>query len=197
VIRAILQEFQAKSWPARALAVPALLRAVGGEDGQPPPLVTTMPINRVDVLFGLLGMAAAVDPDAIGQFRLGPNELAFENGSNLIWNQAAVQALLDRWQRPPSEAAENATVQVFNGTEVAGLARNVSLDLEQAGFTLLVADNAPALVERTTIYNAAAAPATARRLARTLNAQLVDSPPPGGLVSEATLVVLLGPDAAP
>lgn len=196
VIRAILKEFQGKSWIGKAFAVPALLRAVGGEEGARP-VVTTMPINRPDVLLGLLSLAGSVDPDALGQFRLGPDELAFENGSNLVWDEAAVQGVLDRWQRPPSEAAEAATVQVLNGTDVAGLARQVTLDLEQAGFTILVPGNAPALVERTTVYNPRAKPATARRLARVLDAMVVDGPPPEGVVSEADLVVVLGPDAAP
>jgi hypothetical protein len=196
VIRAILKEFQARGWAGRALAVPALLRAVGGEEGAPP-VVTTLPIDRIDVLLGLIGLAGGVDPDAIGQFRLGPNELAYENGSNLVWDAAAVQVVLDAWQRPPSEAAEAATVQVLNGTEVAGLARQVTLDLEAAGFRILVPGNAPALVERTVIYNPNGKPATARRLAQALDGEVVDGPPPDGVYSEADLVVLLGPDAAP
>jgi LCP family protein required for cell wall assembly len=195
VIRAILGEFQSKGWLGRAVAVPALLRAVGGEEGASP-VVTTMPINRLDVLLGLISLAGSVDPDAIGQFRLGPNQLAFENGSNLIWDQAAVQAVLDQWQRPPSEAAENATVQVLNATEVAGLARSVTLDLEQSGFQILPPGNAPPLVERTTVYDRSGNPATARRLARLLDAQLATHLPEG-VVSEADIVVLLGPDAAP
>lgn len=196
VIRAILKEFQAKGWLARAVAVPALLRAVGGEEGARP-VVTTMPIDRIDVLLGLISLAGSVEPDAIGQFRLGPNELQAENGSNLIWDPGAVQALLDQWVRPPSEAAEAATVQVFNGTEVSGLARSVTLDLEQAGFTILLPANAPALIERTTIFNPGGKPATARRLARTLGGTVVDGAPPEGIFSEADIVVVLGPDAAP
>ena len=196
VIRAILREFQARGWVGRALAVPGLLGAVGGEAGARP-VVTTMPINRLDVLLGLIGLAGTVDPDAIGQFRLGPNELAFENGTNLIWEPALVQALLDQWQRPPSEAAEDATVQVFNGTAVAGLARSVSLDLEQAGFRVLVPDNAPLVAERTTIYSPVGNPATTRRLARTLAAEVVNGPPPEGILSDAQIVVVLGANAAP
>jgi LCP family protein required for cell wall assembly len=196
VIRAILKEFQAKGWFGQTVAVPALLRAVGGEGGVRP-VVTTMPIDRPDVLLGLLSLAGSVDPDALGQFRLGPDQLAYENGSNLVWDPAAVQGVLDQWQRPPSEAAEAATVQVLNGTEVAGLARQVTLDLEQAGFTILVPGNAPALVERTTVYSPNGKRATARRLARVLNAVVVDGPPPDGIASEADLIVVLGPDAGP
>jgi LCP family protein required for cell wall assembly len=195
VVRAILHEFQAKGWLGRAVALPGMLRAVGGEQGARP-VVTTMPIDRIDVLLGLMGLAAAVDPDAMGQFRLGPNELAYENGSNLVWDGPAVQAMLDQWQRPPSEAAEDATVQVLNGTETAGLARRVALDLEQAGFKILVPDNAPGLYERTVVYDRTGNPATSRRLARTLGAEVVSGAPPDGILSEADIVVVLGADAA-
>jgi LCP family protein required for cell wall assembly len=195
VVRAILTEFQSKGWLGRALAMPGLLRAIGGEEGARP-IVTTMPIDRIDVLFGLLGLAGSVNPDSMGQFRLGPDELAYEEGSNLVWDEAAVQALVDKWQRPPSEAAENATVQVFNGTETTGLARGVALDLEQAGFRVLVPDNAPALYERTTVYDRTGNPATSRRVARTLGAEVVSGAPPDGIFSEADIVVVLGANAA-
>jgi hypothetical protein len=108
-----------------------------------------------------------------------------------------VQALLDQWQRPPSEAAENARVQVFNGTDLAGLARTVTLDLEQDGFVILPPGNAPDLVERTVIYNPNGKPATARRLAALLDGEVVNGPPPEGVYSEGDIVVILGPNAAP
>jgi len=87
-------------------------------------------------------------------------------------------------------------VQVFNGTEVAGLARQVSLEVERAGFRVLPPDNAPAPVDRTRVYDQGGAPATARRLARTLGAELVRGAPPD-VFSEAQIVVVLGPDARP
>lgn len=195
VVRAILQEFKAKGPAGQALALPAMLRAVGAEDGGARPVVTTMPIDRLDVLLGLMGLAGGLDPDALGQFRLGPEQLAYESGSNLVFDPPAVQALLDRWQRPPSEAAEDATVQVFNGTGVVGLARQVSLDVEGAGFRVLPPGNAPAPADRTRVYDQGGAPATSRRLARTLRAELVGGPPPE-IVSEAEIVVVLGPEAA-
>ncbi|HMQ35070.1 MAG TPA: LCP family protein [Chloroflexaceae bacterium] len=196
VVRAILQEFRARGPAGQALLLPSLLRAVAGEEGGAPPVVTTMPIDRPDVLLGLMGLAAGLDPEALGQFRLGPEQLAYESGSNLVFEPQAVQALLDQWQRPPSEAAEDATVQVFNGTDVAGLARQVTLDVEGAGFRVLPPANAPAPTDRTRVYDQGGAPATARRLARTLGAELVRGAPPG-VASEATIVVVLGPEARP
>lgn len=198
VIRAILSEFQARNPIGQALALPALLRGVAGENGAPPPVLTTMPIDRLDVLLGLLSLAGGLDPDTMGQLRLSPEEVAVtEIGSNLIWDPAGVQAMVDRWMTRPSEAAENATVQVLNGTAVPGLARTVSLELERANFRILVPDNAPTTDSaRTIVYDTANKPLTSRRLARTLNAELVSGPPPEGVLSAADIVVVLGADAA-
>jgi LCP family protein required for cell wall assembly len=196
VLRAILHEFQAKSWPAQVAAVPALLGSVAGEDGAPPPVLTTMPIDRIDVMLGLMGLAGGLDPDSIGQLRISPEVVGLtENGSNLIWDAEDLQALLDTFAAPPSEANEEATVQVLNGTEQAGLARTVSLDLETAGFRIIVPDNAPATdYPRTTVYDVSGKPATSRRLASTLGAELGQGAPPG-VLSQADIVVILGADA--
>lgn len=196
VVRAVLEEVRSRGWAGRVLVLPDLLRALSGHEGATPPVVTTLPVDRLDVLLSLMILAGGLDPETLGQYQLGPEQIQYENGSNLVFEPAAVQAVLDRWQSPPSEAAERAVVQVFNGTDVPGLARSVSLDLERAGFTVLVPDNAPFMAERTVVYNPSDNPATSRRVARTLGAELVNGPPPAGLASEAQVVVVLGPDAA-
>ncbi|NTV64644.1 MAG: LCP family protein [Oscillochloris sp.] len=196
VLRAILHEFQAKSWPGRISAVPALLGAVAGSDGTAPPVLTTMPIDRLDVLLGLLSLAGGLEPEAIGQLRISPDVVGMtEDGSNLIWDPADIQSLLDTFASPPSESREGATIQVFNGTATSGLARTVSLELESAGFRLLVPDNAPeGSYPRTMVYDVAGKPATSRRLAKTLKAELVSGAVPG-VLSQADIVVILGDDA--
>ncbi|MCX7791675.1 MAG: LCP family protein [Chloroflexaceae bacterium] len=196
VVRAVLEELRARGWVGRALALPGLLRAIAGQEGATAPVATTLPVDRLDTLLGLMSLAGRLDPETLGQFQLGPEQIQYENGSNLVFEPAAVQAVLDQWQRPPSEAAERAAVQVFNGTDVPGLARSVSLDLERAGFRVLAPDNAPFTVERTVVYNPTNHPATSRRVARTLGAELVHGPPPAGLTSAAQVVVILGADAA-
>lgn len=196
VVRAILSEFQSRSRIGQITVLPVLLRSVAGDEGNPPPVLTTMPIDRIDVLLGLIGLAGGLDPDAIGQLRLGPEQLQAEEGSNLIWDPDGVQILLDRFVAPPNEASEAATVQVFNGTAVDGLARDVSFELERAGFRVIVPDNAPpGDYPRTIVYNVGEKPATSRRLARALNAEVVQGAPPG-VVAEADIVVILGADAA-
>jgi LCP family protein required for cell wall assembly len=195
VVRAVLSEFQARSWPSRVLLVPAMLDAVAGTETNRP-VLTTMPINRPDVLFGMLTLAAGLNTDTMGQFRISPQDVGVQtNGTNLIWNASDVQALLNRWVRPPSIAAEDARVQVFNGTATAGLARQVSLDLEGTGYTVLIPGNAPSSdYPRTRVYDIGTAPATSRRIAQRLAAELVRGNPPDGLFSEANVVIIIGAD---
>ncbi|NNJ11579.1 LCP family protein [Chloroflexales bacterium ZM16-3] len=197
VLRAILHEFQAKGWPSQVAAVPSLLGSVAGAGGATPPVLTTMPIDRIDVLLGLMSLAGGLDPDAIGQLRISPDVVGMtENGSNLIWNAEDIQALLDTFAAPPSEGRERATVQVLNGTATPGLARTVSLELEGSGFRILVPDNAPEGDHpRTTVYDVTGKPATSRRLAKALNADTVRGAAPG-VLSQADIVVILGEDAA-
>jgi LCP family protein required for cell wall assembly len=199
VLRALIDEFQAKNLVQQIFLLPSLLRAVAGEEGSSPAVLTTLPINRPDVLIGLFGLALGLQADAIGQFSINPQDVAvYENGSNLIWDAAGVQALLDRWQAPPNEVAEAARVQVFNGTAINGLAGRISAELEQTGFTLIVADTAPAgEYPRTIVYNLNNKPATSRRIAQQLGGVPVETVVPPGIVSEADIVVILGNDRGP
>jgi LCP family protein required for cell wall assembly len=198
VLRAMLQAFQERGLPGQVLALPGLLESVAGDTENPPPLLTTMPIDRPDVLLGLLGLAGGVSPDEIGTLSLNPETVGVsEVGSNLIWDPNGVQALIDRFFTPPSEASEAARVQVFNGTDVSGLANAISLELAEADFTLLPAANAPpGDYPRTIVYDLGHAPRTSARVARTLGAERVQADPPAGLVSEAEVVVVLGNDRA-
>jgi LCP family protein required for cell wall assembly len=199
VLRALINEFQSKNIVQQVFVLPGVLHAVAGTEGDPPAVLTTMPIDRPDVLLGLFGLAIGLDADAIGQFAINPQEVTvYENGSNLVWDATGVQALLDRWQAPPNEVAEAARVQVFNGTAINGLAGRISAELEQAGFTMIVADTAPAgEYPRTIVYNIHNKPATSRRIAQQLGGVAVETTAPPGIVSEADIVVVLGNDRGP
>ena len=108
-----------------------------------------------------------------------------------------MRAVVDSFLARPSETAEAARVQVLNGTSVGGLAGSVSGRLEQAGFTVIPADNAPAGdVQKTIVYDLKGKPRTSRRLAELLGAELRPGPAPEGIASEADIVVVLGQDAA-
>lgn len=193
VVQAILHELRAKGPLGQLLSIPALLSAMDSTPEAARPLKTTLPLARPDVLLALVLLGASLDPNELGQFALGPNQIAYTNGTNLIYEPAAVQALLDQWQQPPREADEQALVQVLNATNTAGLAREVSLDLEEANFRLLPPGNAlPSAATR--IYHVGSSPATARRLARHLSVELTHALPPQGASHEATIVLVLGAD---
>ncbi|PDW04131.1 transcriptional regulator [Candidatus Viridilinea mediisalina] len=193
VVQAIMHELRTHGLLGQLRSIPALLRALDGTPEAVRPLQTTLPLARPDVLLSLMLLGASLDPSELGQFALGPNEIAYTNGTNLIYEPAAVQALLEQWQHPPREANEQALVHVLNGTNTAGLAREVSLDLENANFRLLPPGNAlPTATTR--IYHVGNSPATARRLARQLGVELIHAPPPQGASPEATIVLVLGAD---
>jgi LCP family protein required for cell wall assembly len=196
VLRAIMQEFRARGLVGRVASLPGLLRALEGS------VTTTMPIAGPDTLLTMLLASARIDPDEIVQLRLAPETVAFTEGpgGNLIWDQAELRALVGRLFTRPSIEAENASVQVLNGTGRAGLGRKVSGDLESAGYRVVVAADAPPQPDgspypRTVVYDVAGKPLTARRIAGVLGAEVQAGTPPNGAASAADVVVILGLDA--
>jgi LCP family protein required for cell wall assembly len=196
VLRAIAQEFRAKGLVGRVAAMPGLFKSLEGT------VTTTMPIARVDVLLGLLMLAGGVNPDEIVQLRLGPEvEGYYENEyGNLVWAPEGIRSVVDQLLTRPDESSEAALVQVLNGTQASGLGGRITGELEDAGFRVIVAGNAPApdggAYERTLVYDLRGKPLTARRLARVLNAEMSTGPLPAGAESSADVVVILGADAA-
>jgi LCP family protein required for cell wall assembly len=191
VLRAMLNEFQAQSRIEQALLLPKLREALGGT------VTTTLPVERLDVLIGLFQLSR-LDPSTIGQLRISPETAPSfqEIGSDVYWNADEVRELVRLLTSAPSEAREAAIVQVFNGTNTAGLAGRTSNRLADAGFTLIPPGDAPpGDYPSTRVYDRTGKPKTAERLARELGAELANDPLPDGLLSEADLVVLLGRDA--
>lgn len=158
-------------------------------------VATTLPFDRPDLLVQLAWLASGLDANTIGRLQLTPETAPSvqESGSDLYWNADEVHALAQRLLIRPSPAAEEARVQVLNGTNIQGLAGRVSLELESQGFVMLPADDAPQPANRTTVYDAANKPNTSRRIAQLLNAQLRQGSPPG-VTSEAEVIVVLGDD---
>jgi LCP family protein required for cell wall assembly len=191
VLRAIAAKLKARGMIGNALATPKLLGSLEGA------VKTTLPIARPDVLLGLAWIGSGFNPDELGQVRLSPETAPNyrEEGSDLVWDPNDVRAVVGAFLTRPTEASEAATVQVLNGTDVAGLAGTVTLELEQAGFTVIPADNAPSAVSKTVVYDMKGKPRTAARLAKQLGA-LVVTGAPEGVAGEADIVVLLGADAA-
>jgi LCP family protein required for cell wall assembly len=192
VLRAIAAELRKRGSFGQLRLAPSL---IGGLEGA---VTTTMPIARPDVLLGLAWLGSGLNPDELGQLRLSPETAPNyrEEGSDLIWDPNDVRAVVDTFLTQPSEAAEAATVQVLNGTDVSGLAGRVSGDLARAGFTLSAPGNARATgAEKTVVYDITGKPRTGRRVAQVLRAELRRGAPEG-VDSAADIVVIVGKDQA-
>lgn len=196
VVRAIVEAFRARGGIGRIAAVPSLLKSLQGA------VTTTMPIDRPDVLLGMMLLAARVDPSEIGQLRLSPEVVPSQEvaGGNLLWDDEGVRTLVGQWLTRVDERSEDALVQVLNGTDVAGLGGRRTSELEDAGFRVTVAGNATAAdggpFEQTTVYDLKGKPNTARRIAQALGADTSAGPLPEGVASDADIVVILGKDNA-
>jgi len=104
VMRAIVAELQNRGWAGRVAALPGLLASIKGTGEASPPVLTTLPIDRLDVLAGLILLAGGLDADSIGQIRISPETVGVtEIGSNLLWDPAGVRHQLDLLYRPPQE----------------------------------------------------------------------------------------------
>jgi LCP family protein required for cell wall assembly len=102
VVRAIVAELQARGWSGRLSALPQILNGLQGPEDGAAPVLTTMPFDRPDMLLGLALLASGLDTESIGQVRISPEFVGFtEIGSNLVWDEAGVQAQVRRWMQPP------------------------------------------------------------------------------------------------
>ncbi|MCS6842229.1 MAG: LCP family protein [Roseiflexus sp.] len=190
VIRAVIEELRARGPIGAALLLPSLGRALDGA------FATTLPLSRPDMLLGMGWIATGLDPAAIGQYRIAPDTAPNfrEIGSDILWDPAEVRKVVRDFLATPGVETEDARIQVLNGAGVTGLARRVSGELESAGFTVVPAADAPRSdVPRTVVYDVTGKPATARRLAALLNAEIRRGPP-DGVSPTVDIIVVLGRD---
>ncbi len=102
VLRAIVAELDNRGWVGRVAAMPALLKSIKGSEGAPPPVLTTLPIDRIDVLLGMVLLVRGLGPDSIGQIPLNPQTVPMtEVGTNLIWDTKGLGGQVDKLTQPP------------------------------------------------------------------------------------------------
>lgn len=102
VIQAMVAEFRGKSWPKRIDLLPRLIESLHGHNGASPPIVTTLPIDRPDMLAGLLVLAGKLKTNSTGRIALTPETVPVtEVGSNLIWESEGIREQVNLLFRPP------------------------------------------------------------------------------------------------
>ncbi len=188
VVSAMVAKLRGQAPPMQLVAGLRLLRASSAA------IRTTVPVGRPDAL--LLGMLLLrLRPEEIGQLRIEPTRvpLIAEQGSNLVWDTEAVQALAREALRRPAEAPEEAVVQVINGAGVTGLAGRVSNTLAAEGFS--VAEPATGdPVQRSRLLDYTGKPRTRERLRRLLRNVPLEERSPAEAPAGVDLVVVLGDD---
>lgn len=189
VIQAIVRKLRDQPLLLRPISALRLIDAAGDATK------TTLPVGRLDALL-MAGMLARIDPARITQYRISPDEVGLQEvGSDLVWDPAGVQAVVAKALMPPGEAQERATVQVQNGSSVAGLAGKVTALLATQDFTLAAADNAEPVPE-SRIIDYGTHPLTRERLTRALGGMPVSEAPAADAPAGVDIVIILGDDYA-
>ncbi len=103
VMQAIAAELRSRGWMGRLAAMPGLMGSLKGAEGATPPVLTTMPFDRPDILLSLAIVGSGLDPESIGRVQITPDEvIVTEIGTNLLWDEAGVKAQVDRWLQAPA-----------------------------------------------------------------------------------------------
>jgi polyisoprenyl-teichoic acid--peptidoglycan teichoic acid transferase len=171
VIQAALNEVKRRGLLGNLEALPELLAVVRES------IKTTMPIDDLSTLRSLAALAQEMGTDRIQRFTLNPDTVAldpnFDNRFDIHWDPASVRELAQQFEQMPGQATatpEEAVVQVQNGKGIKGLAGQISLDLELAGYTLAEPADAPSAENpNTLILDYSGRPQTRERLAEYFN----------------------------
>ncbi|NJP04148.1 MAG: LCP family protein [Chloroflexaceae bacterium] len=102
VLRAMVANMQQRNWFERTALFSALLDQMQSASSDQVPIITTMPINRPDVLLGGLLLASGLNPHQIGQLALNPDHVwVTEIGSDLIWDETGIRNQMDLLLQAP------------------------------------------------------------------------------------------------
>ncbi len=168
VIQAALGELKRRGMLGKIEAAPQLLSALRES------VKTTLPIDDLSTLRGFAALAQAIGTDRIQRFAVNPDAVKlderFDNRFDIHWEPNSVRELAQKFEQAPGQAiggSEEATIQVQNGKGIKGLAGQISLDLQLAGYK--VGDPATAPTQNnphTMILDYSGKPQTREKLAR-------------------------------
>jgi LCP family protein required for cell wall assembly len=203
VIQAALNEIKRRGVLGKIEAAPQLLSALRES------VKTTMPIDDVSTLRGLAALAQEIGTDRIQRFAVNPDSVKldphFDNRYDIHWDPSSVHELAQKFEQAPGQAtggSEEATIQVQNGKGIQGLAGQITLDLQLAGYKVGEPATAPTQDNpHTMILDYTGKPQTREKLAkyfkldpkyvRDVSANPTDAP------FGIDIVVLLGKDFEP
>jgi LytR cell envelope-related transcriptional attenuator len=158
---------------------------------------------RIVILLALVVSGAVILSNGFGDVQVGATPTSSEPGPTTSVTPTPTES-----PAPPLEGqVDGVTFAVFNGTEEIGFAGQVTIDLEDAGYSAAQdADDAPTTTRRTTVYFRGGQDADQNRA----NAKLLaDTHLPGARVArlnpsfgdlvpaDTQLVVVLGQDQVP
>jgi polyisoprenyl-teichoic acid--peptidoglycan teichoic acid transferase len=145
VLQEAARELRQRGILQQVEALPQLIEAMRSS------IQTTMPIDDLQTLRGMGELAQQIGTDRIMRFSINPSTVAlderYDNRYDIHWDSAGVAQVAKEFQQGPLQASadepETATIQVQNGKGIKGLAGQISLDLELAGYTVADPADAP------------------------------------------------------
>jgi len=111
-----------------------------------------------------------------------------------LYNYTALQAFILKELTSEPYMKENASITVFNGTQVAGVGQTLSNALTEKGFTVDTVDNAPeGKYSPIEIYQLnTTKPATTAKLQELYNVKVKTTKPPVSVTGETDFVIIIG-----
>lgn len=104
VVHALVAAIKSDGWLHRMMQLPAVLDSLKSREGHPAPVLTTMPVDRLDILAGLMVLASGLTPDSLQQVHINPETVfVTEIGSNLVWDVEGVHAQVDQMLKHPQD----------------------------------------------------------------------------------------------
>ncbi|HEX5692986.1 MAG TPA: LCP family protein, partial [Roseiflexaceae bacterium] len=101
VLRAVLDQVRARGVLENAATFPQWADLLAQN------VRTTLPVRDLGMINGLATLARNLSRDRIAQMSINPMDVTLdaEDGTDLYWNAASLQAMVDRWQAGPQVAA--------------------------------------------------------------------------------------------
>lgn len=195
VLRAMLREVRQRNVVDQVALLPEIISDLEAS------VNTTMPINDLGVIRGLLELAQALSSDRIEQFSINPDnvQVVAEQGSDIYWDKQDIEVLMARMMAGPEAPEQVARIQVQNGAGVRGLAMRVTSNLSTQGFAMVEPGDAPMDYEHTLLIDYTGNAEAVQRLADFLGIEAdyiqttrdIDTPP---APYNTDIVVVLGAD---